>query len=361
MNVKRGLREKIRRGEYPGLPPRGYVNDMKTRTIKTHPVFFKVVKSGLERFALGIASVNELRQEFFKAGMHTKAGSPLSYTTIREMLTNPIYYGAFLWNGELCQGTHQAMISKETFNKIQIRIGEKLRIIDASEERRLEKGFLFNELGRCGECGYGITREYHKKKSGLEFRYYKCSKKSKTCKCKQKAINEKDLAPQIEDLVSQVALDDEWFDLSMNKIQKWKDEEQGELGEQIGALENKLENNKVKLDRLLDLHLEGTISGEDYKLKKNKFTEESIEIQNKIDQIKEGTSIWVEPLSNALKVCNQAHHRILKRDFEQIFQSLKIIGSNCVLFNQVLSVKLAKPFCFLSKGYSGQSTSRTIR
>lgn len=357
LNVKRGLREKIRRGEYPGLPPRGYVNDMKTRTIIAHNEFFEVVKSGLESFALGLVSVNDLRQKFFKAGMQTKAGNPLSHTTIREMLTNPIYYGAFLWKGELCKGSHKPMISKETFDKIQIRLGKKFRIIDASEERRLEKGFLFNELGRCGECGYGITREYHKKKSGLEFRYYKCTKKSKTCNCKQKAINEKDLTPQIEDLVSQIAIDDEKYKLSIAKIQEWKKEEQGGLSEQIQELENKLENNKIKLDKLLDLHLDGNIDSEIYKAKKNKVTEENIEIQTKIDKIQNGTSIWVEPLTNALKVCNQAHHRIVQRDFEQIFQSLKIIGSNRVLFDQVLNVQLAKPFCFLSKGYSGLSTS----
>ena len=357
LNVKRGLREKIRRGEYPGLPPRGYINDMKTRTIETHPEFFDVVKSGLERFALGLVSVTDLRQEFFKAGMQTKTGNPLSHTTIREMLTNPIYYGAFLWKGELCEASHKPMISKETFNKIQLRLGEKLRIIDASEKRRLEKGFLFNEIGRCGECGYGITREYHKKKSGLEFRYYRCSKKSKTCKCGQKAINEKDLAPQVETLVSQIALNDEWFDLSIKKLEEWKAEEQGGLSEQVSDLEGELASNKVKLDKLLDLHLEGTISAEDYKVKKNKFIEENISIEEKIVKIQDEASVWFEPLSNALKICNQAHHRIISRDFSQMFQTLKIIGLNCVLFDQNLRVKLIRLFCFLSNMSSGRNTS----
>jgi hypothetical protein len=57
-----------------------------------------------------------------------------------------------------------------------------------------EKAFLFDKLGKCGECGLSITREYHKKKSGKEFRYYRCSKKSRSHKYTQKAINEKDLA-----------------------------------------------------------------------------------------------------------------------------------------------------------------------
>jgi len=33
-NVKRGIRQKLRRGEWPGLAPFGYVNNPKTRTIE---------------------------------------------------------------------------------------------------------------------------------------------------------------------------------------------------------------------------------------------------------------------------------------------------------------------------------------
>ena len=36
-NVKRGIRQKLRRGEWPGLAPFGYVNNPKTRTIEPEP------------------------------------------------------------------------------------------------------------------------------------------------------------------------------------------------------------------------------------------------------------------------------------------------------------------------------------
>lgn len=35
VNTKRGLREKLRRGEYPGLAKLGYYNDMRTKTSKS--------------------------------------------------------------------------------------------------------------------------------------------------------------------------------------------------------------------------------------------------------------------------------------------------------------------------------------
>ena len=43
-NVKRGFRQKLRRGEWPGLAPFGYVNNPKTRNIEPDPVKAKVIK-----------------------------------------------------------------------------------------------------------------------------------------------------------------------------------------------------------------------------------------------------------------------------------------------------------------------------
>ncbi|HWD38305.1 MAG TPA: recombinase family protein, partial [Fimbriimonas sp.] len=53
VNIRRGQREKIRRGEYPFKAPVGYYNDPKSRTIVPHPQKFEGVKRCLERFASG--------------------------------------------------------------------------------------------------------------------------------------------------------------------------------------------------------------------------------------------------------------------------------------------------------------------
>lgn len=92
------------------------------------------------------------------------------------MLTNPFYYGVFRLKGELHPGSHPAMISKEIFDDVQKRLEEKSRRVDWTSLKRNNKGFLFTELGKCGTCAYSIINDYHKKKSGKEFRYYRCSK-----------------------------------------------------------------------------------------------------------------------------------------------------------------------------------------
>jgi site-specific DNA recombinase len=359
-NVKRGNREKLRRGEYPGVPPRGYINDLRTHTIVTHPEYFSIIKALFERFAIGLITIPEIVKELYSHGIKTRKGKQLSYSTVRDMLANPFYYGVFRYNDELHKGSHEPMITKETHDQIQKQLRLASRVVDWSEKKRTDKGFLFNELGKCGECGYSITREYHQKKNTKhEIRYYRCSKKSKTYKCQQKAINEKNLAPQIEEAISSIAVTDNLYQESMNLISSWKNAEEGNLDKQIINLKNSLEKNKAKLDRLLDICIDGDLDQDDYKAKKNKIIEENVELENKIKRIQEQASLWFEPLASSLKTSNEAYHSILKNDYTQMFGILKNIGLNRILFDQKFKLQLTKPFCFFSEVTSGRSSPET--
>ena len=66
-NVRRGIRQKIRRGEWPALAPVGYVNNPKTRNIEPDPVKSRIIRKGFEEFADGYHSLETLRPspEFF--------------------------------------------------------------------------------------------------------------------------------------------------------------------------------------------------------------------------------------------------------------------------------------------------------
>ena len=52
-NIRRGIREKIRRGMFNGKAPLGYYNEPRLRTIEPHPKLFRKVKRILEKVANG--------------------------------------------------------------------------------------------------------------------------------------------------------------------------------------------------------------------------------------------------------------------------------------------------------------------
>lgn len=352
-NVKRGIREKIKRCEFPGLPPRGYLNNPKTRAIDAHPEYFDLVRVLLEKFALGKITISEIRDRLFQNGITTRSGEPIHHSTVTDMLRNPFYYGVFRLKGELYSGSHPAMISKETFDQIQYRLDDHWPVVKSSEEQRKQKGFLFDEPAKCGECGHAITREYHKKASGLEFRYYRCTRKSKTCNCKQKPINEKDLANQVESLLSEIALNDDWYEWSMDIITGWKQEEEANLDEQLQEFKTIIAENETKLERLLDLYIEGGLTNDEYKYRKNKLINSNTEIQDKISQLESQASYKFEPLALALKTSNQAFHAISSKNYSQMFQILKSIGLNRKLLDKKLNLDLVRPYCFFRESVSG--------
>ncbi len=345
-NVKRGIREKLRRGEFPGPAPRGYVNNLKTHTIEACPETFDTIKALLMKYAAGDITLPQMNKELFNAGIKTKKGLSIGYSSVERLLSNPFYYGIFKLNGELHPGSHPAMITKDVFDQIQKRLANIRWKVKDPETKKHDKNFLFTELGKCGECGYSITSEFHIKKSGKEYRYYRCSKKSKVCNCQQKAINEKDLALQIEKLSSEIAINDDWHKWCQTQIREWRDQELESTQEQVQNCQKTLESNKKRLERLLDLKIDGEISLDEYKSKKNEIVNLNSHLEGQINKIAQEGSSWFELLSTSLETSNEAHHRILEKDFTGMFKILRKTGLNSILHDQNLSLTFFKPFSF---------------
>src|SRR3990167_489083 len=83
-NVKRGLRQKCRRGEWPGMAPLGYINDQKTRTILLDKKKAKIVRKIFDLYVTGDYPLKALANKFGK-----------SSSRIQSILKNPIYCGVF--------------------------------------------------------------------------------------------------------------------------------------------------------------------------------------------------------------------------------------------------------------------------
>ena len=71
-NVKRGLREKLRRGEWPGCAPLGYYNDATTHTVKPDPEKSRFVYKVFELYATDNYSLEELLKEVHRWGLTAK-------------------------------------------------------------------------------------------------------------------------------------------------------------------------------------------------------------------------------------------------------------------------------------------------
>jgi len=61
-NVKRGFRQKLRRGEYPAKAPIGYLNDLRTKTLILDTERHKLVRKMFELYSTGNYSLEDLQK-----------------------------------------------------------------------------------------------------------------------------------------------------------------------------------------------------------------------------------------------------------------------------------------------------------
>ena len=68
-NVKRGLRQKVRRGEQSGQAPTGYVNDKLNKKIIPDVERFRLVRKMFEVYATGNYSLKDTRNLLAQKGL----------------------------------------------------------------------------------------------------------------------------------------------------------------------------------------------------------------------------------------------------------------------------------------------------
>src|SRR3989338_7465597 len=117
-NTKRGLRQKVRNGIYPGIPPVGYLNDLRSKTIVLDRKKAPIIKKAFEMFAAGHYRIMDIRDFLAKNGIVTRKGQEWKADRVtRQILTNPFYYGHFKYWGEIHEGKHEPIITKKLFDK----------------------------------------------------------------------------------------------------------------------------------------------------------------------------------------------------------------------------------------------------
>ena len=347
VNIQRGIREKIRRGVFPGKAPIGYYNEPRLRTIEPHPTNFCKMKKFLEAFATGRYSMTAIQTQMAKAGLvGSRSKQPLYLSTIGYLLSNPFYYGAFSHKGELHQGTHVPMISKKTFDDIQ----KALVAVGKPRHNSHEKEFLFRHFATCGSCGYSITAERHVKKSGLRFRYYRCTGKSKAQRCENSSfIREDTFAEEVKRNAQLVTIPDEWKEKFLARVEMWESEVSHEKQAKIDSLKAEFTSLKLKIDRLNAGFTDGSLDIDEFKELKNPLVSKKVELEQKIIGLEKSKGNRLEPLRSWILGANTLNSAVINNDWLKMKTFLQQGGSNRLLRAQTLTVSFKKPFDLLAE------------
>jgi site-specific DNA recombinase len=350
INVKRGMINKAKRGDWPGKAPPGYLNNRLTRKIDLNPKTSKYIKKAFQRYSTGNYSYQDIANWLFTKGIHgkkrqTEEPSILAVNTIYNLLTNSLYYGTFKYYGEAYQGNHKSLISKSLFDQVQG------MILSKSKNSKRIHDFAFTNLIRCKECGYMITAEkrtkYYKRTNRIaNYTYYHCSKKSQI-KCSQPYLNQDNLTPQVNRYLKGISIPKSWKTKMLDRLSQDEDEARQNLEKHTQKLNSKLITIQSKMDKLLDNFLDGIIFRSDYLKVKDQLFNQKQSIQAKIDQFKQNQIYWLEPLKNHIQLASTGKKTATCGSLKEKRKLLAIIGSNFALNDGKLTFTWQKPWAAL--------------
>jgi len=346
-NIRRGIREKIRRGIYSSKAPLGYINDPRMRTIEPHPVFFPKIKRVMELFATGQYSLTAIQKELAAVGIvGNLSKKPLPLSSIGNFLRNPFYYGVFLHKGEMHQGIHAPMISKKMFDEIQT----ALVTVGKPRKKRGEKGFLFLNFATCATCGHCITGERHTKRSGRRYGYYRCSHKNKLPHSADRSLIPEDkFAEEVKRNVALVTIPDEWKEKFLAQIELWQNDEVQMRQRHVDRIKAELAALKTKIDRLNIAFTESGIELAEFKELKNPLIVQKADLEQKLAIAEKGQASPIEPLKNLIFEANTAQKWVFENDWLEMKSFLQKVGLNREIRSQTLTVSFKKHWCSLAK------------
>ena len=334
-NTKRGLRQKVRRGECPGRAPLGYINDVRTKTIVVDKRRSPFVVKAFELYATGVKRLQDISDFLASKNIKTDGGLPLKKDQIAKMLTNPFYYGHFRYAGEVYEGKHTPIISKKQFDEVQT----------VFEKRRHKRTTKHNDpkplcgLLRCGSCNMMITGENqtkrHKNGNVHHYTYYHCTKKRKSMKCTESHIRQELLDKQLSGLLAEYAMPMAWASQLETMIAKDEAKANQFSSVFVATAQTKIAGLQSKLQLLLDGYLDQDIEREVYVQKKSVLMSEKKSLEEQSSKLTLASSAWVEPMKKwietAVSICKttESDDLVAKK-----LLCLEIFGSNLILKNK---------------------------
>lgn len=160
--VRRGMNEKVSRGEAVTIPSFGY--DIKDGVYVPDPVTAPALRRIFEDYLSG-KGMRTIAMELNDNGFRTRRGNRFQNRTVQYILNNPVYIGKIRWTPTgraernfsnpdtiIIDGTHEPLIDMKLWNAVQ----EKLAKAPKTKYMRSEapkQPFMLQGLVRCDACG----------------------------------------------------------------------------------------------------------------------------------------------------------------------------------------------------------------
>ena len=188
---------------------------------------------------------------------------------INRILKNPLYAGIIRvrkWFDEDIEATHTALITKETFFRVQeILDGKRPTIVS---KIRNHPDFPLRNFARCSKCGQKLTGGWSTGRKKVKYPYYPCRGKC--------GLNVKKtvLEGQFYEFLKRYALKPEYQELFKRIVLDSWEKRQAEQIKAEHRVEQELKELEAKKNRIDELMIKGVFDEETYRKRSDEFKAE---------------------------------------------------------------------------------------
>lgn len=282
VDTRRGIREKVMRGEWPTSAPMFYVNygeEKGSKNIKPNPENYFHYQEWVNRIIDNQLNYQQSWKLLKEMNIKSKNGKYLSKSRVHDILKSPVYCGILKYSDiPETQGKWEPLITEKQWKSLQDVLSRNNKPYQTKWEH------AFKTTLRCGECGCAITAYTKTKKSGKQYTYYCCTKKKGVCNNIQ--MTEEELENQFVGYLNRIRINKTTLDkIKQLAISKLENEHEYEI-QNAKIIEKDIEKLTAQLDVLFEMRMNKELEPSEYLSRKNSINEELKNLTTKRSDIR---------------------------------------------------------------------------
>ncbi len=334
--TKKGLYGRLKQGFYPLRAPIGYLDNGSAKRKTIDPARGPLVQKAFELYGTGQWSLPTLVEELYRRGLRNVNGGKVTIPGLHTMLRNPFYFGIMRIraSGETYQGNHEALISKNLFDRVQDilhgRVGTRVHVHD----------FPFRRFIRCAACSNALIGELQKGRV-----YYRCHTKA----CAKTSVREDSVASLVDEKLRTLVFSDVERAEMLARIGELKASWAGHREQEMQRLTLQIDQLTERLNRTTDAYLEGVLDREAFEERKAALiTERRALTDRRADYDANRTSV-PEELQKFVELAGAAYSLYCGAITTKKRRLLRTVMSNCTLDQKKLDITWQTPFCIVAE------------
>lgn len=264
--VRRGMNEKVSRGEPVAAPAFGYL--IKDKKYYVDPDTAPLVKMIFNDYINGMG-FRTIAAKLNTMGIRTRRGGLWENRTVEYILRNPVYIGKIRWNPKhktrrdfddpniiVIDGDHEHLLDDDTWQKAQDCLTKNKMMYGRSAGQKKTAAIMLQGLVKCSNCGSTLSRSADNSMQCTGYAHGKCD------------VSHGILISRLEAMViASIEMNLRSGDLMLVQKKSPKADYQAE------AIEKQIVRERQKLIRVKEAYENGVDSLDEYRVNKQKITE----------------------------------------------------------------------------------------